>query len=206
MFQSQDGTHRELRGSHYKWKIPMVNEFQESDKRYNQLVEQASEGMFVIDTDGRFILVNSKLCEMLGHRKHELLQLNIIDTYPPEEKDAGRQRLALLRSGRSIQFERLLKRKDGTLFCGRASAARLEDGCVQAIVRDVTQYKQAEENLKESEERLRQITENIRKVFWMATPEMAETIYVSPAYEEVFGRTCESLYADPKSWLDAVHA
>jgi PAS domain S-box-containing protein len=67
------------------------------------------------------------------------------------------------------------------------------------------QHKQAEESLKISEERFRQIAENIRDVFWMASADFNEMIYVSPAYEEIWGRSCESLYKNPKEWLDAVH-
>lgn len=60
-------------------------------------------------------------------------------------------------------------------------------------------------DLQRSEERLRQITEAIDEVFWLTDAEKLEMIYVSPAYERIWGRTCESLYAAPRSWLDAVH-
>ena len=65
--------------------------------------------------------------------------------------------------------------------------------------------KRTEETLRESEERFRQLAENIKDVFWMHDPEMNQILYVSPAYEEIWGRTCESLRASPGSWLEAVH-
>jgi diguanylate cyclase (GGDEF)-like protein/PAS domain S-box-containing protein len=58
---------------------------------------------------------------------------------------------------------------------------------------------------RESEARLRQLAENIREVFWLADAMGREILYVNPVYEEVWGRSCASLYADPKSWLDGVH-
>ena len=58
--------------------------------------------------------------------------------------------------------------------------------------------------LEENEERLRQITETIQEAFWLATPDWSQVLYVSPAYEALSGRSCESLYANPRSWLDAV--
>jgi PAS domain S-box-containing protein len=62
-----------------------------------------------------------------------------------------------------------------------------------------------EEALAESEERFRRIAETIQDVFWMSTPGITKMIYVSPAYERVWGRSRESLYARPQSFLDAVH-
>ena len=58
--------------------------------------------------------------------------------------------------------------------------------------------------LEENEERFRQITETIQEAFWLATPDWSQVLYVSPAYEALSGRSCESLYANPRSWLDAV--
>ncbi|HOV88119.1 MAG TPA: PAS domain S-box protein [Syntrophobacteraceae bacterium] len=65
--------------------------------------------------------------------------------------------------------------------------------------------KEAEDALRESEMRYRQIAENIREVFWMADIGLTRVIYVSPAYEEVWGRERESLYADPASWAETIH-
>jgi len=56
-----------------------------------------------------------------------------------------------------------------------------------------------------AEELLRLVAETISEVVWIATFHLSRLIYVSPAYERVWGRTCESLYRDPKSFLDAVH-
>ncbi len=64
--------------------------------------------------------------------------------------------------------------------------------------------KKVEEALRESEERFRQLAENIREVFWIGSPNWDEIIYISPAYEEIWGRSCQSLYEQPRSWLEAV--
>jgi two-component system cell cycle sensor histidine kinase/response regulator CckA len=62
----------------------------------------------------------------------------------------------------------------------------------------------AEVALRESEERFRQVVENIHEVFWMFDPKTLEMLYVSPVYERIWGRTCESLYARPQAWLEAI--
>src|SRR4029077_10455446 len=73
------------------------------------------------------------------------------------------------------------------------------------ITEDITERKRAQAALAESEERFRQIAETIRDVFWMADLRQPKTFYISPAYEEVWGRSRQSLYDNPLSFLDAVH-
>jgi PAS domain S-box-containing protein len=63
----------------------------------------------------------------------------------------------------------------------------------------------AEQALKESEARFRQLTENIREVFWLTDAEKHSILYISPAYEKIWGRSCRSLYENPRDWLEAIH-
>ncbi|BAY47140.1 two-component hybrid sensor and regulator [Scytonema sp. HK-05] len=64
----------------------------------------------------------------------------------------------------------------------------------------------AERALQESEERFRQLAENIiEMVFWMSDPGERQRLYVSPAYENIWGRSRESLYANFMEWLEAIH-
>ena len=61
------------------------------------------------------------------------------------------------------------------------------------------------EQLQSSEAKFRQIAENVREVFFVFSPGAEDVLYISPAYEEVWGRSCESLYAEPNSWMSAIH-
>ena len=65
--------------------------------------------------------------------------------------------------------------------------------------------KRAEEQLRQSEERFRQLAENINEVFFLTGPAGTPMIYISPAYESVWGRARQTLYADSLSWLEGVH-
>jgi PAS domain S-box-containing protein len=58
--------------------------------------------------------------------------------------------------------------------------------------------------LQESEESFRQLAENIKDVFWLGSPDWNQVIYISPAYQDTWGLSCQSLYEKPRSWLDAV--
>lgn len=83
---------------------------------------------------------------------------------------------------------------------------------VPAVARELRESQErqkrleAEQALRESEERFRQLAENITEsVFWMSDPIALEMLYVSPAYERIWGRSCESLYANFMDWIDAIH-
>jgi two-component system cell cycle sensor histidine kinase/response regulator CckA len=49
------------------------------------------------------------------------------------------------------------------------------------------------------------LAENIREVFWLTDPAKNQMIYISPCYEQIWGRTCQSLYESPRSWLETLH-
>jgi two-component system cell cycle sensor histidine kinase/response regulator CckA len=55
------------------------------------------------------------------------------------------------------------------------------------------------------EKLFRELTETIEDVFWVTNPAKTRILYVSPAYERIWGRSCRSLYDEPFSWLDAIH-
>lgn len=76
---------------------------------------------------------------------------------------------------------------------------------VEGIARDITERIAAERALIASEEKFRQLAENLREVFWIHELDGDKTIYVSPAYEEIWGRTRQSLYQDGASFLEGVH-
>lgn len=59
--------------------------------------------------------------------------------------------------------------------------------------------------LRDSEARFRQLAESINEVFWMSDLAKNQILYVSPAYETIWGRDCQSLAESPRSWLEAIH-
>ena len=75
----------------------------------------------------------------------------------------------------------------------------------ERLQRDIEKLESAEAHTRESELRFRQLAENISEVFWITDPGKQQMLYVSPGYERVWGRSVESLYAAPGTWLDAIH-
>ncbi|MBS1995108.1 MAG: PAS domain-containing protein [Cyanobacteria bacterium SZAS LIN-2] len=77
--------------------------------------------------------------------------------------------------------------------------------------RDITDLKEAElarqrseKNLLESESKFRQLAENIREVFWIVSADQKEFIYVSPAFEEFWGASCQDLYSNASLFFETM--
>jgi PAS domain S-box-containing protein len=76
---------------------------------------------------------------------------------------------------------------------------------MSAVVEEITEQREAEERLRDSERRLRLFAENLDDVLWMTRPGDGAALYVSPAYERVWGRRMADLYANPHDWIDGIH-
>lgn len=87
------------------------------------------------------------------------------------------------------------------LATGMLGARRLADAVNAMAVALESNHQQRQM----SEERFRCIAETISEVFWIADIGITNTLYVSPAYERIWGRSCDSLYKDPRSFLMGIH-
>lgn len=110
----------------------------ESERQYRLLMEEASDGIVVLDRNGYFTMANSKACDMLGRTREELLQLHVRDTYVPSEKAIVQQRLEQIRSEKDLRYNRLLQRKDGTVISVEISATKMSDDRFLGILRGLT--------------------------------------------------------------------
>jgi PAS domain S-box-containing protein len=112
-----------------------------------------------------------------------------------------------LKGENAVTDEGELITKEGTVVPVIISASLTTVGgkpVLQGIFHDISERKRIDQERQESELRFRQVTENVEEVFWISSPDWNEIIYISPAYEKIWGRTCASLYEEPRSWLDAV--
>lgn len=73
------------------------------------------------------------------------------------------------------------------------------------VLSTAIERQQAEQALRKSEEQFRQLAENIREVFWMTSSDQSQILYISPAFEEVWGRSRAELSQQPKAILQTVH-
>src|SRR5689334_22171309 len=172
-------------------------------------ISVARIGICFVDDKGIFIEVNPAFCELTGFARDELIGKSWTLAAPPEiTAQAKRFLAAVLSDSSKIPAQWRMKRKNGALFDALVSFRPLErDGkrCAVLTFTDITPRIEAEQRLKESETRFRQIAENVREVLLITDPAKSEMLYVSPAYERVWGRTVESLHREPLSFVQAIH-
>ncbi|MGH7740482.1 MAG: PAS domain S-box protein [Candidatus Eiseniibacteriota bacterium] len=121
-----------------------------SEANFRRLIQQASDAILLTaGTEGRFVGSNARASELLGYRPEEFQRLAITDLIPPEDRTSKPPR-EIDSKTRPLMFERAMLHKDGRRLVVEVSATRLEDGRVQAILRDISSRKRAEAELKEA--------------------------------------------------------
>jgi len=76
---------------------------------------------------------------------------------------------------------------------------------VAQLQQRLAELEQDKHQYEKREQRLRLMAETIEEVFWMSTPGIKEMLYVSPAYEKIWGMSCDSLYRAPTDFVEAIH-
>ena len=156
--------------------------------------------------DGRYIDLNHSLAVMLGRSREEILGRTALEMglgVTPEDRQHLVQLVTKHCAARN--FETQLRVAGGEIRDVLISAELIVLGpedCMIVVTQDITERKRAEASLRESEERFRQLADNMTKVFWITDPKNTRMIYVSPAYEQIWGRTCASLYERPAPGLN----
>jgi PAS domain S-box-containing protein len=189
----------------------MEEALRESEQRFARFMQQLPGLAWIKDLQGRYVYANDAALKAFPCSRDGLYGKTDDEVFPAQTaarfKDNDRKALA---SETGVQAIETLQHADGIVrhavvskfpILGPAGRPALVGG--MAI--DITDRLRAEEGLAESEQLFRQLAESINEVFWMADPQVKEILYISPAYERVWGRSCRSLYEQPRSFLDGVH-
>jgi PAS domain S-box-containing protein len=189
-----------------KWAEATVRE---SEDRYRDLVDNSQELICTHDLQGNLLSINPWASKILGYEPDELLKINMRDFLAPEFRKGFDDYLQKIEVDGVASGLMIVQTKEGKRRIWSYENSLRKEGVLVPIVRgmahDVTEHKLAEQRLQVSEGRFRQLAENIHDVFWIVDVDKQEILYVSPAYEQIWGRTCRSLYDDPDSYLEAVH-
>jgi PAS domain S-box-containing protein len=183
----------------------MQDEISIREQNYRSILAQASDGIFAINSSGRFIDVNPSGCAMLGYTLEELLAIKMADLFPPQDLAADPLRVDELAQGKTVFSERRMIRKDATLLQIEISARMLADGSFQGVLHDVTERKRMEDALAQSEHEHRTLFENVPVGLYRTSAE-GYMLDANPAMIRIFGYQdlesftavkVEKLYVDP---------
>jgi PAS domain S-box-containing protein len=183
----------------------------EENARYRALTEHSSDAVTLLDPDGTILYSSPSSLRVLGYGPDEFIGRSCLELVHPDDRERIAARLTDLgrAPGATTTVEMRARHQDGSWrWVECVGTNLLAEPAVKAIVvnyRDITERRRTTEALRDSEERFRQLAENINAVFWMTDPQKDRILYVSPAYETVWGRPRSSLYEQPLSFLDAVH-
>jgi PAS domain S-box-containing protein len=186
-----------------------VEALRESEDRYRDLVENSQDLLCTHDLEGRLLSSNPRPARILGYEVAELLAIpmrELIATEYREQFDAYLARMKTLGADKGLMA--VLTRTGERRVWEYNNTLRTEGvphPIVRGMARDVTERVRAEKALFATEERFRQLAESIHEVFYLTEVPGHRLLYVSPAYEQVWGNTCQSLYESPESFLGAVH-
>jgi PAS domain S-box-containing protein len=182
----------------------------ESEERFRIMADSCPIALWVTDQQGGLRFTNRALRAFFGATAEQLERSEWYVMLHPEDAPEfvdGFQRA--LQEHTSFKAQARFRRADGEwrwidLYALPRFSAGGEFLGLVGSGRDVTEGKRAEQALQSSEEKFRQLAENIGEVFWIMNPEASETIYVSPTYEQIWGRTCEYAYRNPASWMESI--
>ena len=132
----------------------------ESEERYRRIIDSTLEGVWTVDLDGNTTFANRRMAEIAGCTVEEFEKSNIRDFVDESDRPAVQERMAARARGVGEQHDFRLRRKDGTFVWTSMSAAPITfpDGSAGALamVRDLTEERRMQEELKRSQEQLQQ--------------------------------------------------
>jgi PAS domain S-box-containing protein len=198
----------------------------QSEAKYRLLVENLPLGLVVHGVDTSIITCNAKACELLELTVAQMQGKTAVnpawhflredETLMPSSEYPINQVISTLQplTNYVVGVNRPQSKTQIWLLVNAFPEFNKDQNLKQVVVTFVDiserqaalkELKQAEIALRNSEQRFRQIAENLPEVIWMTNIEKSEIIFVSPQYEKIWGRSRESLYQEPFTWVTAIH-
>ena len=166
---------------------------EESEARYRNLFDNASDGILLFDDAGVIFKANPKILGMLGCGLEDLCGRKMTDLVHPEDRQKVPSQLPRLLAGEAVSIERRLRCRDGAYRSFEQSARRISPQVIMSLYRDITLRKKTEqetlEALKSAEESEIQLEEAISRV----NPMAMEAEVSSMEMDQIFNATSDGI-------------
>ena len=183
-----------------------ITERKQAEVERDRLFNLSGDLLCVARFDSYLEQVNPAWTKCLGWSAAELMGRSSMEFVHPDDREYTLHAGIELVQGQSVQFENRYCCKDGSLrWMAWSSHPLPETRQVFSVGRDISRRKLVETAMVESEERFRQLAENVSEVFWLTDFITNELLYISPAYERIWGRPAADLHASPDAWHEFIH-
>jgi len=169
----------------------------ESENKFRNLFDFATDAIFVQSLNGRIISVNNQACKLLGYTKVELLSLKFSDLINENIIDNTFVIYSSLKEKGNYQFETQYRKKDGSFVDVEISMRLiklLDEEVVQLFVRDISERKLAQEKINMLAQAIKGITECVS-----ITDLSGNIIFINDAFESTYGYSKEEIIGKPMS-------
>ena len=167
-----------------------------------ELLDLASDGMILTDSDANLLYVNTTCCQLSGYSREELLLLNASDLVAPENRSGFAPIHQALKTGSTVIVERTLLRKDGSRFPAEIHFKEFTANRLQGLVRDISQRKMTEEQLHRSSNFYLHIFDEFPAMIWQ-TDANGHCDYFNKFWLSFTGRSAQQELG--LGWLQGVH-
>ena len=176
-----------------------------------RLLAAVGQAVIATDVEGRITYVNAAATRLYGWSEEEALGRLVLEMTPaPGSGAEAKEIMEALQRGESWTGEMELQRRNGETFIARVTDAPLLDMSgrvvgIAGISEDVTERHRTTDALAESERRFRELADNMSETFFLAEGDLSRVLYVSPAYDALYGFSRDEVYESPFAWLAHVH-
>ncbi|MBL8151415.1 MAG: PAS domain S-box protein [Blastocatellia bacterium] len=185
----------------------------EDSEQLKQLTDNIEQVFWLSSVSPRQILYISPAFEKIwGIERNSIYAnaKNLLQTVVPSDRDKVKLAWEKQFRGEYVNIEYRITRPDGTQRWIKDSSFPIRDHLGQlyrlaGIALDITDLKRVEIALRKSEKKFRQIAEAVDQVFFISPADSFEVLYISPAFERIWGIPCQSVYENPNAWLESIH-
>ncbi len=192
-----------------------TRELERSESRLHGILSNSKDAIIAIDAQQEILIFNKGAEDVFGYRADEIMGKPLSMLIPEKYRGGHSSHIkgfehdtaeARMMHDRNVIFG---LRKNGEAFPAEASITKIEtrtERLSAVILQDISSRYKTEQALKESEQRFRQLAESIEEVFWVADVAESKVLYVSPQYEKVWGRNCQSLLDDSTTYSASIYS
>jgi len=191
-----------------EWKRVAEELVRRSEEKYSRLFRHSNDGIFIYDLNGNILDVNLKGMNLLGFLKSEMFSLNMIEFHPSDAQASFRASMKKVDEHGFSEYEIPFKKRNGLVFPAEVSASAIDlsgQKVVQAIVRDITDRKKAEDRLRRANEELRKLNQLKTDFVSTVSHEFRTPLTIIMQASEILGTGAfGEISNEQKGWLNRI--